>query len=79
MGKYLIHSDSSLCTGCMRCGLACSYLYEKKFNPLLARIRVIVDGEDASVSFTDKCNQCGVCVDHCLYGALSKTEKEDAA
>ncbi len=79
MGKYLIASDSMACTGCMRCGLACSELYEKAFNPLLARIQIVVEGEDASIAFTEDCNQCGICVDQCFYGALSKTEKEDAA
>ncbi len=60
----------------MRCGLACSELYAKAFNPLLGRIRVVVTGEDASISFTQDCNECGICVDQCFYGALSKETKD---
>ncbi|WP_028315306.1 4Fe-4S binding protein [Desulfatibacillum aliphaticivorans] len=76
MGKFLISIDAASCTGCMKCGLACSELYHRAFNPLLARIQVIVKGEEAEISFTQECTECGVCVDQCFYGALSKTPRE---
>ena len=76
MGKYKIQAHEERCTGCLRCQLACSDLYAKVFNPSVAMIRVTVSGADCDIRFTDECNDCGVCVDHCFYDALEKSEKE---
>ncbi len=75
MGKYEIQITPERCTGCLRCQLACSDLYTKAFNPSRARIRVATSGADSSIRFEEDCNGCGVCVDHCLFEALRKTEK----
>ena len=76
MGKYDIQVATESCTGCLRCQLACSDLYTKAFNPSTARIRVIVLGADCSIHFTEECNECGVCADHCFHGALHKMKRE---
>ena len=76
MGNYIIQVATERCTGCLRCELACSDLYTKVFNPSVAMIRVTVSGADWDIRFTDECNDCGVCVDHCFYDALEKSEKE---
>jgi len=76
MGIYDIQVSTGRCTGCMRCQLACSDLYTKAFNPSTASIRVIVSGADCSILFTEECNECGVCVDHCFHGALQKMKRE---
>jgi len=77
MGKYLIQAHEANCTGCLRCELACSDFYTKAFNPSQSRIQVLMCGADCFISFTEACNQCGVCVDHCFYDALEKKEKEE--
>ncbi len=76
MGTFDIEVATERCTGCIRCQLACSDLFTKAFNPSKARIQVIVSGADCSIHFTDECNECGLCVDHCFFDALQKTEKE---
>lgn len=76
MGKYQIETYPEKCTGCLRCQLACSEVYTKKFNPSQARIRVAITEADWSLRFTETCEECGVCADHCFYGAIEKIRKE---
>ncbi|MBW1682695.1 MAG: 4Fe-4S binding protein [Deltaproteobacteria bacterium] len=77
--KYDVQVNPDLCTGCLRCGLACSELYTGAFNPLLARIHVKVSGATCEILFTEECNACGVCADNCFFEALTKTRKEAQA
>ena len=63
-----IVSHPEKCTGCMRCMLACSYTYTKKFSPSAARIKIKLP--EYRIEFTNDCNNCGKCVEHCFYGAL---------
>ena len=79
MGKFKIETRAEMCTGCLRCQLACSYLYTRAFNPQKARIVVDVSGEVFSIYFTDDCNGCGVCADDCFFGALEKSIEEAAS
>lgn len=65
-----IQVDESRCTFCRRCQLGCANAYHRVFNPDLANIRIAVTGLDVRISFADECRECGICVDHCLYGAL---------
>lgn len=74
MERYEIHVATERCTGCLRCQLSCSDLYTNTFNLSQARIRVDVLGAECTICFTEECNECGVCVDQCLYDALTKTE-----
>ncbi len=76
MGNYDILILEEKCTGCFRCELACSHLFTKAFNPSRSRIRVMLSGADCVIELTEECNGCGVCVDHCLYDALRKSERE---
>ncbi|MBU0516929.1 MAG: hypothetical protein KJ621_19410 [Proteobacteria bacterium] len=77
MAKYLIDPAEENCAGCLRCQLACSDTYTKAFNPSAAHIQVTMSGADCAIRFTEECVECGLCADQCLYGALSKTRKED--
>ena len=77
--KYELFYDQSLCSGCLRCQLACSRAYAKCFQPAVARIKVETRGEEYHVMFSDDCRACGFCVDSCLFNALSKTPEEVAA
>ena len=71
--EVLINLDK--CTGCLNCQLICSFTYHDIFNPAFARIRIertITD--EKKTSYTDECVQCALCVDYCIYGALTKEE-----
>ena len=76
MAKYEIQISLERCTGCLRCALACSDLYSGSFNPSVSRIQVIVSDADWSIDLGEDCNECGICVDHCFYGAMQKARRE---
>jgi len=76
MGRYEIRIDSDKCTGCLRCQLACSDVYTKAFNPSAARILVAFSGADCTIRLLPECDACGVCADHCFFGALTKNKRE---
>ena len=40
------------------------------FNLSKARILIADDDQDFDITFTDDCDECGVCVGYCVYGAL---------
>jgi ferredoxin len=63
------------CAGCFSCALACSFAFTQAFNPLKARITINYPGDVArSIRFTGDCNACGLCVEHCNFGALEVIE-----
>lgn len=58
------------CTGCLICQLRCSFEYTPNiFNPSKARI-VTYPTDGRKISFTEECNNCGLCARFCVYGAL---------
>ena len=66
-----IKVDEAKCSGCQTCQLWCSLTFDETFNPLKAYIRQeFIPGEGYKITFTEDCNQCAICVDHCIYGAL---------
>lgn len=73
-----IHVFEANCTFCRRCQLGCSNAYTREFNQNTANIRIEVSGLTCSITFSDDCRKCGICVDHCFYGALQKVAKEAA-
>lgn len=63
------------CVGCLSCELRCSLRRVKAFSPIEADIKVrrVAGGEnDFHVALTDDCDYCGICVLHCMYGALTQ-------
>ncbi len=62
------------CRGCRACQLICSFRHDRVFNPTKAALRVTkTAGEtEFEVYFTPLCDDCGVCIRYCLYGALSR-------
>lgn len=63
------------CSGCLSCQLACSFTYEKSFNPLKARIVINWPGDiERKISFTEDCIKCGICADYCNYGTIQVVE-----
>jgi Fe-S-cluster-containing hydrogenase component 2 len=72
MGRFTIATRPENCAGCLRCQLACAYVFNKIFDPSLARIKIDTGAADFSITFTKECDNCAVCVEHCFYGALEK-------
>jgi len=70
MPAIVVHEEK--CSGCQTCQLWCSYTFTNAFNPLMAYIRQeFVPGQGFKITFTEDCNQCAICADHCVYGALT--------
>jgi len=70
--SYSIAAEN--CSGCRRCQLTCSMLYNDVFNPALAYIEVLqttANGISYKVSRTEDCTECGSCVDACAFGCLT--------
>ena len=73
-----ISVDESSCAGCLICQLRCSLRFEKEFNPSKAavKIRRLVGAENEyEITFTEKCDNCGICARFCPYGALVQEKK----
>lgn len=63
------------CVGCLSCVLRCSFRRVKAFSPTKSDIEVrrAAGGEpELKISFTENCDDCGICARFCLYGALTK-------
>ncbi len=78
MAKHGIKVDVEKCSGCLRCELGCSDAHTKSFNPSKSRIQVTMNERDRYIRFTNDCVWCGICVDHCFYGALTRSKQEEA-
>lgn len=66
-----IRIDSSKCSGCRSCELACAFAHTRAFDPAESRIRVHKD-EAAGLDEPKVCQQCGnaLCIQECPTGAL---------
>ena len=58
--EFLLYMETSRCTGCRSCELACSYHHAKVFNPNLSSIKIYRDSQDAHIeySFLNTCDLC---------------------
>lgn len=68
------------CVGCLSCELRCSLRRVKAFSPVEADIRVsrVAGGEnDFHITLTEDCDYCGICVLHCMYGALTQQKRAE--
>lgn len=67
-----IRAIPEACSGCLMCQLACSFAFTKSYNP--AKSYILIEEVDAiepfRITFTDECNDCGLCVKYCFYSAL---------
>ncbi len=73
-----IRTSPEMCSGCRICQLACSMDWTCSYN--LAQSRILIDDVDATksvkITFTDECNDCGICVRYCFYDALKMRKEE---
>jgi NADPH-dependent glutamate synthase beta subunit-like oxidoreductase/ferredoxin len=60
------------CRNCLSCQMICSLRHEGIFNPLKAAIVIEAKENEFVASFTDACDNCGLCVKACGYDALSQ-------
>lgn len=73
--------DDGKCAGCLVCQLRCSLRFEKAFVPALAAIQVrrqVAGATEYKIAFTERCDNCGICVRFCPYGALTQQSKVEA-
>jgi len=75
--ETLLFMETSRCTGCRSCELACSYHHAKVFNPTISSIKIYRDSKDAHIEykFLDTCDLCRneklpACVAACSPRAL---------
>ena len=75
--ETLLFMETSRCTGCRSCELACSYHHAKVFNPAISSIKIYRDSKDAHIeyNFLDTCDLCEneklpACVAACSPRAL---------
>ncbi|MEZ0361575.1 MAG: 4Fe-4S dicluster domain-containing protein [Hydrogenobacter sp.] len=69
----MLKIDLSLCSGCKRCMLACSFYKSGGFNPRLSSIEVITDISNRPVAYrVRECGECKgfYCVDFCILKAV---------
>ncbi len=74
---YEIVAIEEKCAGCLMCQMRCSYRFTKTFNPSRSEIDILRQPQgkkEFSVIFREGCDQCGLCVIHCTYRALSRRE-----
>jgi carbon-monoxide dehydrogenase iron sulfur subunit len=64
------------CVGCRRCELYCSFKFYKTHNPARSRIHVI--RSEPYIDAPIICLQCGLCIDSCPSGAISRNMKTGA-
>ena len=69
LSKIVVHPER--CTGCLICQLMCSFSKLKMFNPAEAYIKIEWVDDEPKISFTDDCDECGICVGYCIYGCLT--------
>ncbi|MCD4716263.1 MAG: 4Fe-4S binding protein [Desulfobacterales bacterium] len=73
-----IKTHPEKCSACISCQLACSFAYAKSFNPIKSRIILNYIGDiEREISFSDDCIKCGICADHCNYGAIEAVAWSD--
>lgn len=72
--------DSSKCTNCLSCQMACSFNNQELTNPWAAFIKIDFDYQtyENSVSFSNECINCGLCADYCRFGALTELQEVEA-
>ena len=70
-----LFADSSKCSGCRACLVACSLNLFKENNPKKSAINLIPHFPDPGVFELKVCTQCGECAAVCPTGAIKTNER----
>lgn len=70
-----LYSESSKCSGCHACLVACSLNLFQENNPKKAALNLIPHFPDPGTYEMKVCTQCGECADACPTGAIHKDDR----
>ena len=64
------------CAGCLTCEFRCALRFEKSFllSGAAIQVRRAANGT-YGITFTERCDNCGICARYCMYGALVQEAK----
>jgi len=70
--QFTVSAESKKCVGCLVCQMRCSYRFTKSFCPTVSLVNIDwhIDSHSYKISFSDKCDSCGLCARICPYGAI---------
>lgn len=73
-----IRIEADKCAGCRTCQVRCSVINRGEFNPFKSYITITRDHaiRTTALQFSDECQNCGLCIAVCNYGALTRADKE---
>ncbi len=70
-----LYADSTKCSGCRACLVACSLNLFQENNPKKAALSLISHFPDPGVFEMKVCTQCGECAEACPVGAIHQDER----
>jgi Fe-S-cluster-containing hydrogenase component 2 len=70
-----LYADSTKCSGCRACLVACSLNLFQENNPKKAALKLISHFPDPGVFEMKVCTQCGDCAEACPTGAIHQDER----
>jgi Fe-S-cluster-containing hydrogenase component 2 len=70
-----LYADSTKCSGCRACLVACSLNLFQENNPKKAALNLIPHFPDPGVFEMKVCTQCGECAEACPTGAIHQDER----
>ena len=70
-----LYADSTKCSGCRACLVACSLNLFQENNPKTAALSLISHFPDPGVFEMKVCTQCGECAEACPVGAIHQDER----
>lgn len=70
-----LHADSTRCSGCRACQIACSLHLFGESNPKKSALAIVPHFPDPGTFEVRTCTQCGTCMDVCPTGAIQQDDK----
>lgn len=70
MGEMRLAAQSSLCSGCRVCQLACGLANYGEVNPKRSLLAIVGRFPEPGVFEIRHCTQCGICAQVCPAGAI---------